>query len=88
MKNIIEGLIKQTNKNPNKIIFGDESREITYFEFLNLTKKLATKILEKNITKKPIAIYMDKNIECLNAMFSVAYTNNFYTVIDSSTPID
>lgn len=88
MKNIIESLIRNEKNTPHKIIFGEESKEITYEDFLTQTKKIATKLLKMNLTKKPIAIYMDKNIECLSVMFAVAYSNNFYTVIDSLTPVD
>lgn len=87
MKNIIEALQKQVIKNPNKIIFGEETKEITYSDFFNLVKKIATKLLKLKINHQPVAIYMNKNIECLSAMFACAYSNNYYTIIDSQTPV-
>lgn len=86
LKNIIDYLELYTKRNPKKIIFGEEDFEITYDDFLSLTKKIATKLLKMNINKRPIAIFMNKNIQCLSVMFSSAMSNNYYTVIDSSTP--
>ncbi len=86
LKNIIDYLELSTKRNPKKIVFGEENFEITYDDFLSLTKKIATKLLKMNINKRPIAIFMNKNIQCLSVMFSSAMSNNYYTVIDSSTP--
>ncbi len=86
MKNIGEYLKLQSVKNPQKIIFGEEKEEITYSDFFLLTQKIATKILKMGITHQPVAIYMNKNIKCLAVMMAIAYSNNYYTVIDAFTP--
>ena len=88
VKNILQ-LLEDTNRNfPNKIAFGESQREITYNEFTSDCKKIGTFLSKLNNNKKPIVIFIDKTINCLEAMFGVLYSGNFYTIIDTKSPRD
>lgn len=85
-KNILQFLEKSEERYPDKIAFADVKREVTYREFVNNSKLIGSYILNNNITKKPIAIFIDKTVNCLEAMMGVLYSGNFYTIIDTNSP--
>lgn len=86
MKSVTEYLECTAQKYPNKIAFKDDYKSVTFLELNNISKKIASYILSKNIFKKPIAIFLDKSVECIASFTGVAYSGNFYTPIDSSMP--
>ena len=83
----ITDYLEETARNyPDKTAFTDEKREITFREVRAEAQKTASALLSMNLTKKPVAIFMDKCVECINAFLGVAYSRNFYTVIDIHMP--
>lgn len=86
MKTLLDELEKNTLKNPDKILFMEKDHEISYQDFCKLAKRIAYSL--KDIHNQPIAIYMDKSIECLASMFGVLYSGNYYTIIDTKMPND
>ena len=59
---------------------------MTYKEFLKNAKKIGTTLSNKGSRNKPIAIFIDKSVACLESMFGVLYSGNFYTIIDTKSP--
>ena len=86
VKNILEVLENTTNKNPNKIAFADIEKEVTYENFTNSAKRIGSFLTKINQTNKPIAIYIDKKVECIESMMGIVYSGNFYTVLDVASP--
>jgi amino acid adenylation domain-containing protein len=86
--NVLEYLETSENKFPNKIVFADEKNSITYNQLKQNAKKIGTQILNKtnNITKNPIVVFVDRNIESLVSFMGVAYSGNFYVPIDIHMP--
>lgn len=84
--NVIEYLKKSSNDFPDKVSFDDTKNSLTFSELNNLTKNIATGLLD--YYKEPIAIFMDKSVECIATMFSVIRSGNFYTIIDVKMPED
>lgn len=77
------------NKYPEKIAFGDVKRTATYTEIINNSQKIGSYIYkETGKINKPIAIFIDKSVNCLEAMFGVLYSGNHYTVLDVKSPIE
>lgn len=74
-------------KFPNKVAFADEQREITFSQVKNEAQKIAMGIIELGLFKKPVAIFLDKSVECINAFMGTAYSGNFYTPIDTKMPL-
>lgn len=87
-RNIIEYLEEQSSKYNDKDLFiENENNKITYLDFNIWAKKIATNILKnKDLHNRPIAVFIDKSIDCLKAMFGVMYSGNFYCVFDVNSP--
>lgn len=86
MKNILEMLERSAERFPDKIVFRDETTDITYSELLNTAKAIGTDIAKSGVLKKPIAVIAERSVKNLAAMFGVLYSGNFYTVIDCEMP--
>lgn len=86
MKNILEFLEENGEKFKNKIAFKDIQNLITYGDLLKNSKSAGTALASLGAKNKPIAIYLDKGINVLTAMFGIVYSGNFYVVIDSEMP--
>ena len=84
--NILEYLEESVEKFPNKIAYIDESTEITFFQLMKQSKAIASKIAALNIIKRPIAIYMEKSVNCVVSFLATVYSGNFYTPIDVKMP--
>ena len=87
-KTIFEYLEKTSENFPDKIAFIDSNREISYKDFVNECKTIATNLLDYKWFNKPIAVYLDKTIDCLSSMMGINYSGNFYAVIDTKMPTD
>lgn len=70
----------------NKTAFIDEARSLTFYELQQEAYHIACALIEKKIRKRPVAIFMDKEVACFSAFYGVAYSGNFYTVIDVEMP--
>lgn len=88
MKNIVEFLDINANKYPNKIAYTDSENEISYTKLNENAKRVATAILDKNYFRKPIVLFVDKNIKLISAIFGSLYSGNFYVIIDTQMPVD
>lgn len=87
IKTIAGYLAKTANKYPDKIAFADTKREVSYKEFVENSKKIGSYIIKKqNVINKPIAIFIDKSVDCLEAMIGTIYSGNFYTILDTRSP--
>lgn len=86
-KNILDCLERTEKTYSNKLAFVDNKRETTYKELLENSKRIGT-YLSTNEKNQPIAIFIDKTVSCLETMFGVLYSGNFYTVIDTKSPME
>ena len=71
---------------PEKIAFVEDKRSVTYEQLRLEAYKIAMPIINSGLRKLPIAIYLDKCIYSISAMLAVAYSGNFYSVIDTEMP--
>ena len=87
VKNVLQYLELNEKENPDKILFSEEDKNITYKDFVYTAKTIGSNINRKlNMTNKSIVIFMEKSIECLVAMMGTVYSGNFYTIIDTKSP--
>ena len=70
-KTVFEQLEVTATKYPDKVIFFDSTREITYKDFVQECKYVGTELIKNNWLNKPIAIYIDKTINCLKNMIGI-----------------
>lgn len=71
---------------PQKTAFADENREITFSQVKDEAERIAMGLMDRGLFKKPVIIFMDKCVECINTMAGITYSGNFYTVIDVEMP--
>ena len=73
---------------PDKVAFVDENKKVTFKELQQLALEVAGCLLAVNIYKSPVAIMIEKSVDTLVAFMGVAYSRNFYTVLDVHMPVE
>ena len=88
MNRTILEILEKTAKNfPDKIIYEDINRKSTYSEFIQVTQKIGSSLAKKiQDINKPVAIYIDRSVTCLETMMGVTYSGNYFTVLDTKSP--
>lgn len=86
--NVIEYLINSVRKNPNKIAFRDEKKAITFAELDRQARQVAGMLRKRlgPVKNEPVAVYMEKGVNCIIAFMGIVYSGNFYAPIDAHTP--
>lgn len=85
---VIEYLINSAKKYPDKIAFRDEKCAVTFGELDKKAKQIAGMIINRfgPVKNVPIAVYMEKSVNCIVSFMGIAYSGNFYSPIDIHTP--
>lgn len=83
---ITDYLEKSAKEHPDKNAFVDENRAITFSQLQKESKSIAMHLINEGMFAKPIAVYLDKSVECISAFMGVLYSGNFYTMIDVKMP--
>lgn len=86
VKTITDYLDLTVERYPNKIGVRDAQKAYTFSEIKEKAVKIGTSLGKLGLFKKPVAIYLDKNVDCFTSIFGVAYSGNFYTIIDVTMP--
>ncbi len=87
MKNILEYFERTTEHFPDKLAFSDDKQEATFSQTMEKARQIGT-ALRVYGTRRPVAILIDRNCRCIDAMLGVLYAGDFYTVIDVHSPAD
>lgn len=92
MKNVLEYLEASADRFPDKTGFTDTDRTATFSEVMGNSKKIGSALskalsnTESGASCKPVAVIIDRNIKCIEAMFGAVYAGGFYVVIDVHSP--
>lgn len=86
--NILDYLENAAQEFPSKTVFTDGERSISYNDLLQQSRQIGSAILKGTGggTRKPIVVYVDRNIESLILFMGVAQSGNFYVPIDKQMP--
>lgn len=84
MRSLVESIIRNKNKNPNKIIFVDENDSITNKELYDKAMNIASYLSKYD--NQPIIIEMPKGVDAMVCMVGVLLSGNFYTILDINMP--
>ncbi|MDO5338345.1 MAG: amino acid adenylation domain-containing protein [Eubacteriales bacterium] len=84
---VTDYLDASAQKFPDKTAFADENREISFKETKEEAQRIATVLIKRGFFKKPVAVFMDKRVECIPVFMGIAYSGNFYTVVDVHMPV-
>ncbi|HEB9347316.1 TPA: AMP-binding protein [Campylobacter coli] len=87
MNNVVQYLERSAKLWPEKIAFFTQNESITYAELLKKSKHIASFLLHHNARPNSIvAIYMNKNINCIAMIFGCAMARVAYAFIDINQP--
>lgn len=84
--NVLDYLERAGEKTPHKTVFADSQHEISYSGCIASAKRIGTKIAEKGLTCRPVAVIVDRDIESLEIFMGVVYSDNFYVPIGLKLP--
>lgn len=88
MKNILSYIEEVAKRNAQKTAIGDEQSEMTYEELIFQSKTIGSYLKKIKTKNEPIAVLLDKTPQCVAAFLGVAYSGNFYVVLDTQTPAE
>lgn len=88
MKNILEYIEINAKKYADKAAFVDTDNVLTYACLCSGAKSIGTALASMGRKNSPIAVYIDKSVKTLCAMFGVTYSGNFYIVVDTEMPVE
>ena len=83
---IVDDLEKTARLYPNKIALTDETRAVTFAELRDEARRLASFLLKRNISHRPVVVYMNHSVDAVATMLGILYSGNFYCVLDVNTP--
>ena len=86
INNITTWLDEVAERFPDKTGYADEEKTLSFSQMRNAVISTAYRIYERGLFKKPVAVFMEKGVDALSAMFATAYSGNFYTPIDIHMP--
>ena len=87
-RTVTEYLNQTVEKYPDKIAVQDSKRSLSFREVQKEAMQTATLISQYGLFKRPIAILLDKSTECFTSLFGIAYSGNYYTIIDVKMPAE
>ena len=83
---VTDYLEESARKYGDKTAITDEKRSISFKELRKEAQCVAMALIRATYFKKPIAVFLDKSVECIPAFMGCAYSGNFYTPLDTKMP--
>ena len=76
-------------RHPDRVAVVDKDRTINFADLRRQALILAQTIAGKTgVFKKPVAVYLDKSIECVLSDLAILYAGDFYMNLDGKTPAE
>lgn len=88
LKNVLQLLENSAAQYPEKTAFYEKTVELTYSQLLDRVQRTGSYFSDKNVCQKPVAVFIDKTVNCLTGMFGAVAAGAFYVVIDVKMPAD
>ncbi|MBQ6440296.1 MAG: amino acid adenylation domain-containing protein [Mogibacterium sp.] len=85
-KLITDFLDKAVDLCPDKTVFIEKDNKVTYKELRIYAQAIARALEERRLLRKPVAVFFEKSIMCVETFLGVAYSGNFYCLIDIDMP--
>ena len=84
---VTEWLDNSAKLYPDNIALVDSTTSVTYSQYRKQSLAVARKIIEtSNETELPVVVYIEKSVHVPIAFLGIAYSRNFYTLIDDEMP--
>lgn len=87
MNNVTAYCEKTACRFPDKVAIKDKMGELSFSTLIEAGKIVATKLLELQITGKPVAVYMPKCKEAVVSFWGINYSGNYYVPLDIKSPL-
>lgn len=84
--NVLQWLDNTAERFANKVAFADANKELTYCQLNTYAKAIASGLIQRNVFKKPVVVYINKGVDAITAFMGIAYSGNFYSPIDTEMP--
>ena len=87
--NVLQYLEASAQRVPNKTVFTDEQKQVTFIQLQDEAKRIGSCLIEKtNGTRhRPVVIFVDRNVDSLIAFMGIAYSGHFYVPIELQMPL-
>lgn len=86
---VLEYLEASARRTPEQEVYEDGSHALTYGQVQALAARIGTAVCHQvRDCKKPVAVFMDKNVESIVSFLGVLYSGNFYCPLDSKMPLE
>lgn len=82
--NVIDYLENSALKYPQKTVFSDDKADISYFDAVELAKRVGSFVANKSSSGKPVAVITEKSAYDPVCFFGVVYAGCFYVPMDSA----
>ena len=84
--NILDYLERAERKHPDKIVFADPDREVSYRECVKNGKAIGTAIAQKGAPRQRVAVLIDRDVESVEIFMGSVYAGNFYVPVGKALP--
>lgn len=84
---VLEYLEQSAGRYAEKAAYVDENRSMTFAQLYDETRQNAMALLELGIRHRPVAVYLDKSVECIAGFLGAAASGNFYSPLDTHMPM-
>ena len=88
MKNILEYLEQTAAQFGDRVAVADNMTQLTFSELVQTAERIGSVLGKSGRRNAPVAVFLDKTPACAAAFLGVAYSGNFYVVIDSLMPVE
>lgn len=87
--NVLQYLEASAQKVPNKTVFTDEQKQVTFIQLQDDAKRIGSCLIEKTngSRRRPVVIFVDRNVDSLIAFMGIAYSGHFYVPIELQMPL-
>lgn len=85
MKNVLEWLEASESVFPDKAVYMEDSKEITFHDVLCTSQKIGTVLADVN-GAAPIAVISGRKVETITAYLGIVYSGHAYAPIDGKLP--
>lgn len=84
--NILEYLEESVKKNPDKIVFRDDKKEISFLELSEKAKKIGTFLANKISANSPVIVLAEKDVRTVTMYLGVLYAGCYYVPVGTDLP--
>lgn len=86
---VLEYLEASASLYPEREAYEDENHALTYRQVQEQAARIGTAVCRSvNAAGRPVAVYMDKNVESVVSFLGILYSGNFYCPLDNKMPLE